>query len=194
MDNICAVDGCHSAARGRGWCGRHYYRFRRYNDPNGGGIERHNDWPFDKLFWSRVDKSGGASACWEWMAARHYKGYGETTVGVRKKDKAHRVSWTLERGPIPDGMHVLHRCDNPPCVNPEHLFLGTNADNINDAIAKGRRAVRERHPRTKITQAQADEIRRRYDPGAKMFTTTLAREYGLSSRQVSGIIRFESWA
>lgn len=84
-------------------------------------------------FWAKVDKTGD---CWVWTAATNPKGYGQFYVeGMRL---AHRVSWILAHGPIPDDLCVLHRCDHPPCVNPAHLFLGTYADNNHDRDAKGR--------------------------------------------------------
>jgi hypothetical protein len=86
-------------------------------------------------FWSRVDTSGD---CWEWQGARVSKGYGSLAIEGRAAT-AHRRSWELTYGPIPTGMHVLHRCDNPPCVRPDHLWLGTNTENVYDSMAKGRR-------------------------------------------------------
>ena len=86
-------------------------------------------------FWSKVDRSGD---CWEWMAYRLPKGYGTMRIANRRKGLAHRISWEIHFGPIPTGMHVLHKCDNPPCVNPDHLMLGTAADNIHDMVDKGR--------------------------------------------------------
>lgn len=77
-------------------------------------------------------------SCWEWLAYRDRKGYGRFMVPGSKTSLAHRFSWELHRGPIPTGMCVLHRCDNPPCVNPAHLFLGTLQDNVRDMIQKGR--------------------------------------------------------
>jgi hypothetical protein len=96
----------------------------------------------ERRFWSKVNKNGPTqphmdSPCWEWTGAHNYQGYGRFGVdGIN--NHAHRVSFML-RGAIPSGLCVLHRCDNPPCVRPDHLWLGTRADNIADMDAKGRR-------------------------------------------------------
>ena len=90
----------------------------------------------EERFWAKVDKDGD---CWTWMARRQPRGgYGQFQLDGRTRS-AHRVAWTLTNGPIPDGLCVLHRCDNPPCVNPEHLWLGTKAENNQDMTEKGRR-------------------------------------------------------
>jgi hypothetical protein len=96
-------------------------------------------------FWSKVNKNGPTmphmtTACWAWTATRIQGGYGRLGLN-RKHHLAHRVAWEMANGSVPAGLDVLHRCDNPPCVNVEHLFLGTQADNTADMIAKGR----ERH-------------------------------------------------
>lgn len=100
-------------------------------------------WPSDprERFDSNVDRSAGADACWPWLASRNRAGYGLFSVGkraTRDRSNAHRVAWVFANGPIPVGMWVLHKCDNPPCVNPAHLFLGTHEDNYADRHAKGR--------------------------------------------------------
>lgn len=88
-------------------------------------------------FWSKVDRSGGDDACWPWTAARTAFGYG-TTWWRGEAQRAHRVAWAIAIGPIPDGLHVCHSCDDPPCCNPAHLWLGTAADNAADRDRKGR--------------------------------------------------------
>lgn len=91
-----------------------------------------------RRFWAKVDKSQG---CWVFTGHRNSRdGYGRIGVGARVW-LAHRMAWTLEHGPIPDGLFVLHHCDNPPCVRPDHLFLGNDSDNRWDMVMKGR------HPR-----------------------------------------------
>lgn len=88
-----------------------------------------------RRFWDKVDKSG---ECWVWLSATHSQGYGLFKTGHNTQNYAHRVVWVLEYGPIPEGAFVCHSCDNPPCVRPEHLFLGTAADNMQDMVSKGR--------------------------------------------------------
>jgi hypothetical protein len=90
-------------------------------------------WPLADRFWAKVDKSG---ECWEWRGALQTKGYGVIRIDGRLQ-LTHRVSHDLEVGPV-EGLNVLHRCDNPKCVRPSHLFLGTQADNMTDKASKGR--------------------------------------------------------
>lgn len=93
-------------------------------------------------FWSKVDKSAGVDACWPWTAkSKHKAGYGVISVDG-KRNVSHRVAWELARGEIPPGMHVCHKCDNPPCCNPSHYFLGTPADNVLDMVDKGRHGTK----------------------------------------------------
>jgi hypothetical protein len=95
--------------------------------------------PLAERFWEKVDRSV-LDGCWPFLGARDPDGYGRVMVGRDRRDKANRVAYMLTSGPIPDGLQVLHRCDNPPCCNPAHLFAGTPLDNMRDMIAKGRAA------------------------------------------------------
>jgi hypothetical protein len=102
------------------------------------GVFVHRRTAIADRFWAKVEKM--PDGCWVWQAARSVSGYGllAPSGGVRGDRRAHRVSWELHNGPIPAGLWVLHSCDNPPCVNPDHLFLGTRSDNMRDCASKGR--------------------------------------------------------
>lgn len=94
-------------------------------------------------FFTKVIKHHGADACWEWIASKDVGGYGHLGRNGRVVS-AHRLSWEIKYGPIPAGMNVLHHCDNPACVRPDHLFLGTHSDNMRDMCAKGRHYTQRR--------------------------------------------------
>lgn len=145
-----------------------------------------------KRFWKYVVMSDG---CWGWSGTLDEKGYARVRTWVDDRwipRLAHRVSWELHRGPIPDGMSVLHTCDNPPCVKPEHLFLGTQLDNVRDCIAKGRRPVGEQSATAKVTEAQVIEMRQRFAAGEHNFNM-FGREYGISAIEARAIILKERW-
>ena len=142
------------------------------------------------------------SGCWVWMRTL-CDGYGALSVGKKYRSpsvkyhmlRAHRVAWELYRSPIPDGMHVLHRCDVRCCVNPDHLFLGTEADNSADKIAKGR----DRHTpcpgvlnaMAKLNEAKVGEIRRRRALGENW--KVLEKEFGVSHKTIWKIGKGYSW-
>ena len=139
--------------------------------------------------------------CWEWQGYIRPSGYGDVGVpGESRTEGAHRASWLIHEGPIPDGMFVCHHCDNPRCVRPDHLFLGTSQDNMDDMWAKGRgsRLYGSRSPGAKLTLAEVEEIRRRHVAGIHPArrtggsSTELAREFGIT-RQYVGQLVSGSW-
>lgn len=127
--------------------------------------------------------------CWEWQASIGSHGYGQLTH-LQQKYTAHRLSWEIHRGPIPDGLCVLHRCDNRSCVNPDHLFLGTKADNLQDMTDKGRRAVGSKHGSCKLTEEQVKEIR----AGDALPAQVIADAYGISRSLVYLIRNKKRWS
>lgn len=141
-------------------------------------------------FWSKVDKSG---ECWEWTGKRLARyGYGSFYLERRKRVSAHRVAYWLANNHDPSELFVMHRCDNPPCVNPDHLVLGTDLDNIRDCVEKGRNPKHESHGRSVLTYGQVQEIRSRYIPRI-VTARMLAGEYGVSLNTIHSILRQETW-
>lgn len=132
--------------------------------------------------------------CWEFQGSTR-EGYGAFRADGRLYG-AHRFAWMLKNGPIPDGMMVCHRCDNRTCVNPDHLFLGTNTDNMRDCAAKGRIAITGQPGSTnhhaKLTEEQVIEIRRRYAAGG-VYCWQLGIEFGICKSRIWDIVRRKRW-
>ena len=151
-------------------------------------------------FWSKVKRGPG---CWLWMASVEGGGYGQIMLkslpGNRIiQGKAHRVSYELNVGSIPAGMSVLHTCDNPPCVNPRHLFLGTNADNTADMRKKKRgfdipAMPGEENPRARLTAEDVRRIRKRYAKGGVTFHQ-LGRQYRVCAATISHAVNRRNWS
>lgn len=142
-------------------------------------------------FWSKVEKTDG---CWLWRGTISTFGYGVT--GWRgERWSAHRLAWTLTNGPIPDGKHVCHHCDNPPCARPDHLFLGEAVDNMRDMWAKGRGkggfVKGEQVGTAKLTDDKVREIRARWDAGEAI--RAIARDTGMSRRMIGFVVHREFW-
>lgn len=135
-------------------------------------------------FWSKV-KVNSIYDCWEWQAAK-IRGYGLFEYKGKSR-RAHRVSWEITYGDIPKGMYVLHKCDNPACVNPNHLFLGTQEDNMRDMIQKGRKVKP-----SKLSDADVIGIRARYATGTETLAG-LGREFGLTKQAIWRTIKYKNW-
>ena len=153
----------------------------------------------DERFWSKVEKT---ETCWLWIASLNSNGYGHfkmpTPSGLRNC-VAHRAAYELTYGPIPDGLYVCHRCDNRRCVRPEHLFLGTAADNTADMVAKGRARTGPPHDQNgeknahhKLTEQQVMEMREKYQPYI-VTASKLAAAYGVKRHTVKEILAHRAW-
>lgn len=144
-----------------------------------------------KLYEERVTRTG--SGCWGWKGSTDKNGYGTVGTKVTGLTLAHRISWRIHKGPIPRGLHVLHQCDNPPCTNPDCLFLGTNLDNVNDRNAKDRQSRGEDRPQAKLTDALVLEMRQRYSDFPRPSTRQMAKDYGVSPALVSYVVSNKIW-
>jgi len=145
----------------------------------------------EKRFWEKVTKGAG---CWEWKTAKDKDGYGLFSLTHSKQEKAHRRSWTIENGKIPKGLWILHHCDNPPCVRPDHLFLGTAKDNKVDSMQKGRlNPTRgEKSAQAKLTNELVLRMREVYANGQYTYKE-LGNMFGMSKSHTGGIIRKDFW-
>ena len=144
-------------------------------------------------FWAKVHKT---NTCWKWTAAKT-EGYG--VLGGPSRILAHRLSWIIHHGRIPKNLLVLHHCDNPSCVNPDHLFLGTAGDNLHDAMKKGRWSPchgndlsGSANPNTHLTLEQVIAIRSEWIP-RKVSKRILSEKYGVSLNTIDNIVRKQTW-
>lgn len=151
-----------------------------------------SDGQLAQRLWRSVTKS---EACWEWTGARTTAGYGHFQFLCRHY-YAHRLSYEIAFGAVPSGMVICHRCDNPKCVRPEHLFLGTHADNARDKVEKNRHVLpmlaRARHPSAKLSESDVAEMRRRHTEDGTS-GAALGRLFGVSTSQACNILRGDSW-
>lgn len=146
----------------------------------------------NELFWRRVVK---AESCWIWNSDRLKSGYGILQITKHKKHKkylAHRLSWKIHNGDIPEGLCVLHKCDVPCCVNPDHLFLGTSTENNADRDRKNRQGKGEQLPQSKLTEKQVLEIRKRY-ASDHIRILDLAAEYAVTKPCIQNIVNRKTW-
>jgi hypothetical protein len=193
----CTVPGCSRPLRypKYGICGTHYQLYRRNGVP-----ARQPRMNVEQRFYSYVTMPNGPLACWGWTGAPDRHGYG--SLNLRKNSqktnpiKAHRISYEIHYGPIPDGLYVCHHCDNPPCCNPAHLFLGTHQDNVADMWQKGRGKTwsmsGDANPKAVLNPEAARLILDEYRAGATQ--PQLALKYGVSQGTISHVTRLDHWA
>jgi hypothetical protein len=180
----CSIDGCEKTRQARGLCPMHLRRLRVHGTTEFSRVSP------ETRFWGKVQKGEG---CWEWQGHLGRNGYG-LFLHDGLYSGPHRFSWELHYGPIPAGMHVCHHCDNPPCVRPDHLFLGTPLDNIRDMAAKGRRATLsgEKSATAKLGAEAVRLIRVRYAAGG-ITQKQLATEFGMGHTAIGQIVLRQSW-
>lgn len=142
-----------------------------------------------KNFWNRVNKT---KTCWLWTGGKSAEGYGAVCIGGRKSLLAHRFSWELVNSKIPKGKLICHKCDNPPCVNPKHLFLGDYSTNRLDMLKKGRWPLcGEKHPRGKLKESQVISIRNLIKEG--LTSRVIGDMFGVSKTNVLLIAKNKIW-
>lgn len=178
---MCNQDGCKEKRFGHGMCSKHYTRWRRYGSPDvkNSTTPEMSDAERFALKGYIVDDSG----CWIWQGTIGAGGYGVLKTQGGKPDKAHRVSYRIHVGDFPIGAHVMHSCDNPPCVNPDHLTIGTRSANMQDMWDK------RRHPSTPRVIAEETRVamRKRYQEVKN--AAQVAREFKVSITHTHRIIR-----
>ena len=186
---MCTVENCDRVIYACGLCRMHYQRNRKHGDPLA-GIKNHAS-P-EERFWRFVEKQDG---CWKWTGNKA-NGYGRFAVGAKADGYflAHRFSWELHnKQKIPEGMFVMHKCDNPECTNPEHLTLGTPKENTQDMIAKGRKRtvapVGLGNGKSLLNEEKVRLIRQSNLPHA-----VIARELGVSPNCVRGVRIGRTWS
>jgi len=191
---ICEVAGCGAKPTAHSLCPKHYKKKLLYDDPTVSKVVQFHGLTLEERFWKYTVKKEG---CWKWVGHCDPNGYGRLNRSVGQKRYvpvlAHRLSWEIHNGSVvPKGKLVCHKCDNPNCVNPDHLYVGDQLSNIKDMWNRGRanpgRSIGENHGMSKLSEDQVQEIR-----GSKETCRVLSNRYGISATQVSSIKNRKSW-
>lgn len=193
----CLIEGCSRPYKGRGWCGTHYLRWRLHGSPF--ALSRAENVPFKSIdaegfaayFWRVCGVTANPDKCWEWQRGGTKAGYGLLTISGHTQ-YAHRLAWQLANGRPPrKAMEILHSCDNPPCCNPNHLREGTHAENMAEALERGRMEIGSARFNTHLTEDDVRTIRRKLADGA--VGQRIAEEYAISPAAVSSIKNKTRW-
>lgn len=195
---LCSIEGCERTHKGRGLCGTHLWRLKHGGDVSGAIQPRHES--ASAAFRYRMPTDPPAKGCWLWTGSllSDDAPYGIVTVGgVRYL--AHRISYELFVGPIPDSLIIRHRCDVPQCVQPRHLLPGTQADNVQDKVDRGRQscgpahtdARGSRHPAARLCEQDVLQIRAMHRNG--LTNRAIASAFGIAPSSVSLIVHRRTW-
>lgn len=184
----CSAAGCNNTHYGLGYCDKHYQRLKKHNNINHVRQPKFNT--LEEAFNAEAIRKD-QDECWGW-SGKTDKQYGVTRFKINDRyERAHRASYLLHIGQIPKGLFVCHKCDNPICTNPSHLFLGTNLDNIRDCVNKNRQAKGKMLKHTTIDEAIAKQIKALINSGSSM--AKIARDLGVSYNVVRGIKENRTW-
>lgn len=193
----CSVSTCKNNVKSRGLCKKHYLYYRRHNMlPDKQPYKRPKRQKEESVrFWERIDKSN-ENGCWVWLGVKNKQGYGEFILDNKKSVRAHRYSFLLSNGYIDNDKFVCHTCDNSSCVNPNHLWLGTAAENNADCRNKNRAVLPpdqkgENHSQHILKEKDVLDIRKRFNNGVKQ--ADLMREYKVSRNTIYKICRNLTW-
>ena len=188
---LCAIDGCFRKYKGNGFCELHNNRWKKSGDPlKRYSIDKPDSYDIDRFYSKTILNE--KTRCLEWIGSKIPKGYGQFRFNGKSR-RAHRFIYEFHHGVIPDGMLVLHKCDNPSCCEISHLFLGTNDENMKDMVNKGRswKPKGELSPFTKLTDAIVKEIKK--DIFAGMINKEIQEKYDVSQTVVSLIKNNKTW-
>lgn len=192
-DSTCSIEGCVRCHKSRGFCHAHYQRYLKYGDPLGGARNRaprrsSNDVRLRFTGWDEVVRISELGPCWEWRGLLSNKGYGKLVDATGRIVAAHRLAYAEWVGPLGPDIFACHRCDNRKCINPDHIFPGTNAENLHDMRVKRRSANGTRNARAKLTDSDISQIRSLHEAGT-ITHRELAARFDCSRSHVSRILR-----
>lgn len=190
MSKICSIENCGKPLWARGWCRMHSLRFYRHGNPLIVLHESLRRMSFEDLYIPEPN-----SGCWLWLGGssgnRREQNYG-LFIRNGKRQYAHRTSWEIHRGTIPPRLSVLHGCDTRCCVNPSHLFLGTQAENNRDMRQKKRHAFGERHGHAKLSEEQIAQVISMHSDGLSL--SQIGHRLGVHFKTIHDVVQGKSWS
>lgn len=185
LPDICSVSGCNGARRRLGFCHKHYYRYHRHGSTDATIIVGDDK----RRLLNNCKKSD--SGCWEWQKSK-YSGYGKTFIKGKGK-QAHRASWEIFVGDIPKGMQVNHKCHNRSCINPDHLYIGTQKENMKDMYDAGRDVKKKgsENGASKLDESKVRIIKNMLSSGNKI--SAISKKFGVSESCIRFIKQDKTW-